>query len=473
MAYWLFNEETLLYGSREVRLSKAEGGYRVRGTALVFGVRPAAAVDREPLSQGHNNLVLPSVPAAPVISKPDLKVYDDDEEEGLLAEPLIKTITAGSGCESIAAVQSGRRSAVLRLRPGFWVRLKGCGDLYAGFPLAPAPQQGCVQLRGCMFAATAAREAAMTTEIAKVLEHARLATANTPLGWWVYPVVAALYPDVPRCCGLHITRGDRRLLTHVVAGLDQLLALLPPASFSSLRTGGDDCTSTAMTCLLADPPLTDAIFKDYVALEIADVHALPIVPPLTIDQRWAPLWSRLIAEIVSTQQLLLPLGFVYARLGWETGRVLRLLHDARISWGTYRDALATHCNAHPNNLVLILDDMQWLAPLDFDMAFCERHYLTSAGSDFNTMLAIERGAMALSLAGDEQANSGASSAPVALPESHVQLQWALRDTMVHWFLATYDNAAADIKLPSTSPTVSKASKALLKLALVLSSDYVA
>jgi len=39
--------------------------------------------------------------------------------------------------------------------------------------------------------------------------------------------------------------------------------------------------------------------------------------------------------------------------GKECGEVQRVMVDNEISWGTYEDLLAFHCNAHPNNMVLL------------------------------------------------------------------------------------------------------------------------
>ena len=88
------------------------------------------------------------------------------------------------------------------------------------------------------------------------------------------------------------------------------------------------------------------------------------------------------------------------RLGFECGRVLFVLGEGRVSWGTYPDSLGTHCNAHANNMVVLptltpaalaaaeaadaateatgapeRPERSLLAPLDFDMAFTEDAYV--------------------------------------------------------------------------------------------------
>ena len=73
------------------------------------------------------------------------------------------------------------------------------------------------------------------------------------------------------------------------------------------------------------------------------------------------------------------LGYLYWRLGREAGTVQRLLSNNHISWGTYSDLLGFHCNSHPNNFVLLNGSNPngpLLAPLDFDMAFTRKSFVT-------------------------------------------------------------------------------------------------
>ena len=78
------------------------------------------------------------------------------------------------------------------------------------------------------------------------------------------------------------------------------------------------------------------------------------------------------------------------RLGWECGAVQYALGQNNISWGTYSDAMGTHCNAHANNMVVRSfsstnlsmeeDDFRFLAPLDFDMSFTKETFVMEATS---------------------------------------------------------------------------------------------
>ena len=68
---------------------------------------------------------------------------------------------------------------------------------------------------------------------------------------------------------------------------------------------------------------------------------------------------------------------MFQLIGFETGKIKRILDDNLISWGYFFDhnPFIPHCNAHPNNFV-VLDLFapynqfhNLLAPLDFDMAY--------------------------------------------------------------------------------------------------------
>lgn len=66
---------------------------------------------------------------------------------------------------------------------------------------------------------------------------------------------------------------------------------------------------------------------------------------------------------------------IFIRCGAECGKVKRILDEATISWGFFTDhqVFEPHCNAHPNNLIL-LDPSEnehgnILGVLDLDMAY--------------------------------------------------------------------------------------------------------
>lgn len=77
------------------------------------------------------------------------------------------------------------------------------------------------------------------------------------------------------------------------------------------------------------------------------------------------------------KDIFIVLRSLFKRIGFEAGRVKRLLDESLISWGYFVDhnPFEPHCNAHPNNFI-ILDlnhtenvGKNLLSPVDFDMTY--------------------------------------------------------------------------------------------------------
>lgn len=66
---------------------------------------------------------------------------------------------------------------------------------------------------------------------------------------------------------------------------------------------------------------------------------------------------------------------IFARTGAESGKAMRVKDEHLISWGYFTDhnPFEPHCNAHPNNFVVMFPQdaphHNVLAMLDFDMAY--------------------------------------------------------------------------------------------------------
>ena len=79
----------------------------------------------------------------------------------------------------------------------------------------------------------------------------------------------------------------------------------------------------------------------------------------------------------SQENIMANIGLLFARVGFEAGRVKRILDENLISWGYFIDhnPFEPHCNAHPNNFVVLDLEADYnphhrvLAPLDFDMTY--------------------------------------------------------------------------------------------------------
>jgi hypothetical protein len=51
--------------------------------------------------------------------------------------------------------------------------------------------------------------------------------------------------------------------------------------------------------------------------------------------------------------------FIFGRIGFEIGKIFRIFIENEISWGYYsdHDPNSFHQNAHPNNLVVLPENM--------------------------------------------------------------------------------------------------------------------
>jgi hypothetical protein len=74
------------------------------------------------------------------------------------------------------------------------------------------------------------------------------------------------------------------------------------------------------------------------------------------------------------------ISLVFSRVGWESGRLKRIMQDNNINWGTYEDQpYRLHCNAHTDNYTI--NKRGWnknqniLSILDFDLAFFKDNFI--------------------------------------------------------------------------------------------------
>ena len=180
-------------------------------------------------------------------------------------------------------------------------------------------------------------------------------------------------PKVIRWCAVFKTIGDRRLGDHLLAGLELLLPWLLPSHSNPAGSLGKELNRRRSMAEEADLFPTDMLvcFQDMGA-RVADCYELALsegAPPgevedlekagLDIAPELLSVWKEAIsifskalsshvAKRAGTGSILLHLCW---RLGRECGVVQRLLSDNEVSWGTYPDAMGTHCNAHVNNMV--------------------------------------------------------------------------------------------------------------------------
>ena len=220
--------------------------------------------------------------------------------------------------------------------------------------------------------------------------------------------------------------------------------------------------------------------------------------------RWARAWSGACCELRGALDELRAagrahesvLGYLCERIGHESGALLRAMHDARVSWGTYQDAMCAdgqwHCNAHTNNLVALSPGEgaralaargedggapPLLAYLDLDMAFSEANFVDvatgrvgAAAADFDRLLARERINFAEVLAGADASSGVPQVALAELDARPAALRGArnlLSDTLVRAYLEAYDERAPP---PPCDPLLHRGAYAVMTLAIIVMAD---
>ena len=402
---------------------------------------------------------------------------------------------------------SGIRSALVApgTQSGAWLRLKGCGNHYDGFPTrivrddhgkAVTVAGGeLVEIRGSCFRHTVASELYSCHQLASTLKSEGIDIGNTPVGCFQYAASACSeFPDVPLYCGVYQTLGDRRLADHVLRGLElllpslvdagdvsRMLPLFPIGAFGPRPTvpevGFDEADSTFMQYACGD---------QHAASNLADFasHRLRLHAPSVEllhraeDPAVQTLWHRAcqaLSVLVGTGVETDVLGYLYWRLGWECGHVLRILAAHGVSWGTFRDVTGTHCNAHGNNFVLRLPNPSGLllAPVDFDLAYTADSYVASRDADADRAEArsnidLERHALALDIAGSR--DSTGTRNDHAVPAPYDALRWGLRDTAVRAYVLSVHGQ------PDQHPhqeSIEPLCRALLELAILMTWDVTA
>lgn len=411
--------DDLYYGSTRINMRRAEGefvqythafakaddtGDAVRAVLLRACVKPLPG-------RPHDGL-------QPCIPSLDIRIQHAPTPAanvpGMLAKPLIK-VSSGEG--NVSAVASGVRSALVRVQ-GRWYRLKGCGNNFDGFVLRQVGQRKpgekpVAEIRGCAFKHTAMRALFVTEMLRR--QHP-LYFCNSARGYFLYSHAAhlPLGRSLPTACVVMATRGDRRLRSHVLRGLDLLLPhLLAPAplknttALTNVFPAGrptDDGEPLTTAQLMFDhffakanewtdiaagrtaTPLSHGdewnVPRNFLCFANALEVSLPeVCPPPEkipkIDASWQLRWRTDCRTLTDALRRLrsrkcgrtcakngfVPahsvLAYTFSRLGLDCGRIMRTLHhEAGMSWGTYTDALCAgrdqfHCNAHGNNVVLI------------------------------------------------------------------------------------------------------------------------
>eukprot|EP01080_Neovahlkampfia_damariscottae_P010487 gene10487-3009_t len=427
----------------------------------------------------YMSLILPAVPGTdPIINKLEKDVSSFPIQ---LQKPIMKSRDG-----NILGYHSGIRSAIIPFN-GKYYRLKGCGNMYEKFPLFQIPHEerdDLVEIRGCTFEHTSSRELLYFGKVNKLMMENDIPLSNISLGWYEYNLSKTPLPKVKRVCAIYETKGEKRLADHLLTGIERLLPLLIStekfdskdflSKYPSVRVDGDSVISTWMS-VSCEFDLQTSYFNML-------NFDLPEISPKfeTKYETWKDIWEEnssiltLGLEFLKKNQKSAKslLSYLYWRLGREVGFIQKLFSKNNINWGTYNDKLGDHSNSHANNLVILpmeKVDRNFLAPLDFDMAYNKEFFDRSDDKLFQDWLKMEEKAQACSISGADF-NSGVREVEKLDNPILDSIRWGLRDTM----LLGYYNALNDEKdLCPLDPKLTEYCYALIELALITTSQVIA
>ena len=267
--------EAIYMGSERVALAQVPGAAEDFSDDFEVDFSDAALavtlsrLSRQEAPDGKRDVVVPAVPSREICHR-DRGAQSETPPpwpEPLASGPLMK-VPAGSARElGSVAVGSGARSCLLRAANGAWYRLKGAGNREEGVVVrhnAPMSEEAGAwrDLRGVAWGHTARKELFWTRELERRLSPLGIVGANVSVGWYLYSAPNAPFGEGEMhrpACIVEAARGDRRLGTHVLAGLALLLPSLLRPSLPTPSSGGsdreaDDAAAARVHTLLAQFP---------------------------------------------------------------------------------------------------------------------------------------------------------------------------------------------------------------------------
>ncbi|CAD8113502.1 unnamed protein product [Paramecium sonneborni] len=286
--------------------------------------------------------------------------------------------------------QSGMRSAIIQWK-GKKYRLKGCGNGNDGFTLRKfeGDFDNAFEIRGCCFDHTVKRELFMNRKVEQILKKYNIETGNISIGYWQYGDIESINQNleknlqnqislIPKYCGIYETIGDLRLGTHLLQGLrlivnqhivnwclDDIRRLITVKSriVENRKSQQGNSWDINNTQFRERPEGTILQEDDYINNRVFD---------------WEKEKDNIsITENLTNNTILQNISILYQRIGYEIGKIKRILIDNDISWGYFRDhsKFYYHSNAHMDNFVIIQNGSSVLAPVDFDLAFCKEEFI--------------------------------------------------------------------------------------------------
>lgn len=397
------------------------------------------------LGKDYEGIFLPGVPCLDILSTGEIRVV-----EGF--------IKARCG---ISAMSSGKRSCIMGGENGF-IRLKGCGNLDLEFNVENMEYPvGGKEIRGCCFEYTVIREQFMTFYINEKLKEFGLFTGNFPLKYWKYHY--ACLPAIDKYCGVFATFGEKRLGSHLISGITQLLLQIEPhlnlsllqSLFPESRLTNSQITPTIKLLKQQGPLNTSLSFWTSQDIYLDNSLFLNILENSNYD--WIPpiIYEDSFTSPMPLKDFILQLLNLTWRIGWEVGVTKRILQDSEISWGYFIDhnPFEPHCNSHCNNFVILGEEHEnLLAPVDFDMAFRAEEFVSTVQGEnfgkkdlelFENWVNCERMSLEYTLAGQENM----ANFTYGTGSSESLLLTVVRDLMVLAFREAFEKKINRFKTP--------------------------
>ncbi|KAJ3439547.1 ubiquitin-activating enzyme e1 [Anaeramoeba flamelloides] len=376
---------------------------------------------------------------------------------------------------------SGIRSGVMLIGKKMY-RFKGCGNNTERFLVRDVKVFGETkyeEVRGCMFEHTSLREYQMVSELSELMKKKGIPTANIPTAIFKYELEEDQLPKIGKFCNVYECTSDIRLANAVLPGLEGLLSVLVHdwdhtqylSLFDKSRFDKDNKLINTAVAVNKKLPLIDL-------RKVNVLHEAPKPPKHEdVHPRWFKLWeseSHKMAPIVEyikkeKKSVGSIISNLYYKLGYEVGRVVMILEKEEISWGTFYDNFTFdfHCNAHPDNLILVSEkdsvNGNLLAPWDFDFAFTKESSVPNFIDEetWTNWKNIEKKEMKYAIAGQQNFDFGFKE--IELSDEMKQLKIGLRDTITLGYLAAINGEEP----PETDPEIVKGFYPMLNLALIM------
>jgi len=353
------------------------------------------------------------------------------------------------------------------------------------------------------------------------------------------PILENQVPEIDKYCAVFQTLGERRLRTHLLCGIDIIFeniaklcvsknilneeilneikkifseSRLPDRFKTYFQVNNSMCPTEIKFEDWCKKPIYDE--KCYEAIisckklkkEIEENKNLKIFseqaekydelyPFLTEDlsEKHQKMVRKILDNLIQGQKegkiFFKTLLDIYARIGYEAGKIKRCLQDANINWGTYIDRQVDyHCNAHSNNLVILPQgNDSLLAPLDFDLSYSkDKMVLLSKDTEsfgkqddsyWYNYIQCEQGNLALNLCGADDYNSENEKKRFKQDtfEAKVRnvMKYLFSDCLLENYMKGFDNIISDDVINSNQLKEDSFLHNIIKLALVLTLNDVA